>query len=42
MRGMRLKSFPFIVVAEGERGVAVVQELHVVDEVERFVILGDV
>ena len=40
--GDAVEELPVHVVAEGERGVAVVQELHVVDEVERFVVLSDV
>ena len=40
--GNAVEELPVHVVAEGERGVTVVQEFHVVDEVERFVVLGDV
>ena len=41
-RSGKCVEIPVHVVAEGERGVTVVQEFHVVDEVERFVVLGDV
>ena len=40
--GDAVEELPVHVVAEVERGVAVVQELHVVDEVERLVVLRDV